>query len=242
MEVLKCIIVEDEPIAAEIIADYISSVPFLDFAASFTNPMEALHWLMQNNADVIFLDINMPKIKGYEFITAAKGNFQYIITTAYQEFAVDSYHWNVVDYLLKPVDFARFTTAVAKLKGKKKSDDQIQMIPKTENIQYKYFNVNKNYVKVCVNDILYIESVKDYIKIVSNQQSIMTRGKLMDVESELNSANIIRIHRSFMINLNHMESFNQNEIFISGQSFAIGRQYKNAINQILNNILKIDFG
>ena len=105
MEVLKCIIVEDEPLAAEIIADYIADVPFLDCLATFTNPMEALHWTMENNVDVIFLDINMPRIKGYEFINAAKGDYQYIITTAYQEFALDSYHWGVVDYILQPIAF-----------------------------------------------------------------------------------------------------------------------------------------
>lgn len=235
MVVLKCIIVEDEPLAAEIIADYIAAVPFLSCMASFTNPMEALHWIIENKVDVIFLDINMPKIKGYDFIKAAKGDFQYIITTAYQEFAVDSYQWGVVDYLLKPVDFVRFTVAVAKLKNKNINIDTAADI-KQDNKQYQYFNVNKNYVKVNINDILYIESVKDYLKITTNTQSILTKVKISDIESEYKSSKIIRIHRSFMVNLNHIESFNHNEIFIAGQPFSIGRQYKDGVIKLLEGL------
>jgi len=230
--VLNCIIVEDEPLAAEIIADYIAAVPFLSCVATFTNPMEALHWIIENKVDVIFLDINMPRIKGYEFINAAKGDFQYIITTAYQEFAVDSYQWGVVDYLLKPVDFARFTMAVAKLKSRKINIENHSDI-KQDNKLYQYFNVNKNYVKVNINDILYIESVKDYLKIITNTQSILTKGKITDIESEYKSLKIIRIHRSFMVNLSHIESYNHNEIFIKGQSFSIGRQYKDGVIKML---------
>ncbi len=237
MDILKCIIVEDEPLAAEIIADYVSSVPFLELKASFTNPVEALHWLMENPTDVIFLDINMPKIKGNEFITAAKGDFQYIITTAYQEFAVDSYQWGVVDYLLKPVDFARFMIAVGKLKTKN-NVSPAQLLPsKQDNKLYQYFNVNKNYVKICVNDILYIESVKDYLKIVTINQSITTKAKMSDLEPMYKLNQIIRIHRSFMINLNHIVSFNHNEIFIANQSFPIGRQYKDAVNKVLGDLV-----
>lgn len=237
MDILKCIIVEDEPLAAEIIADYVSSVPFLELKECFTNPVEALHWLMQNPTDVIFLDINMPKIKGNEFITAAKGDFQYIITTAYQEFAVDSYQWGVVDYLLKPVDFARFMIAVGKLKSKNNVALAPIMPSKQDNKLYQYFNVNKNYVKICVNDILYIESVKDYLKIVTINQSITTKAKMSDLESTYKLNQIIRIHRSFMINLNHIASFNHNEIFIANQSFPIGRQYKDAVNKVLGDLV-----
>lgn len=238
MEVLKCIIVEDEPLAAEIIADYIADVPFLDCLATFTNPMEALHWTMENNVDVIFLDINMPRIKGYEFINAAKGDYQYIITTAYQEFALDSYQWGVVDYLLKPIDFARFTTAVAKLKKKKNDETYFNISAIPDNRIFRYYNVNKNYVKVNLHDILYIESIKDYLKIVTGSQVILTKGKITDVETEYTSVNIIRIHRSFMVNLNHIESFNQNEIFIAGQLFSIGRQYKDVVHKMLGDFVK----
>ncbi len=238
MEVLKCIIVEDEPLAAEIIADYIVPVPFLDCVATFTNPMQALHWIMENNVDVIFLDINMPRIKGYEFINAAKGDYQYIITTAYQEFALDSYQWGVVDYLLKPIDFPRFTTAVAKLKKKKKEDRGIILSAKPDNRLFRYYNVNKNYIKVNLHDILYIESIKDYLKIVTGSQVILTKGKMTDVEADFTSINIIRIHRSFMVNLNHIESFNQNEIYIAGQSFSIGRQYKDVVHKMLDGLVK----
>jgi DNA-binding LytR/AlgR family response regulator len=237
MDILKCIIAEDEPLAAEIIADYVSSVPFLELKASFTNPVEALHWLMQNPTDVIFLDINMPKIKGNEFITAAKGDFQYIITTAYQEFAVDSYQWGVVDYLLKPVDFARFMIAVGKLKSKNNVSPAPILPSKQDHKLYQYFNVNKNYVKICVNDILYIESVKDYLKIVTINQSITTKAKMSDLEPTYKLNQIIRIHRSFMINLNHIVSFNHNEIFIANQSFPIGRQYKDAVNKVLGDLV-----
>ncbi|MBL0024098.1 MAG: response regulator transcription factor [Saprospiraceae bacterium] len=237
MEVLRCIIIEDEPIAAEIIADYVSAIPFLEYVGSFTNPMEAIHWLMKNQVDVIFLDINMPRIKGYEFITAANGNYQYIITTAYQEFAVDSYQWGVVDYLLKPVDFARFTSAVAKLKVENKQKVDQNQVTETITPLYRYFNVNKSYVKVCVNDIRYIESVREYLKISTNQQTITTKGKLSDLESEFKMLNIIRIHRSFMINLNHIGSFNHNEVWIEGQSFPIGRHYKETTITILNGMV-----
>lgn len=238
MEVLKCIIVEDEPLAGEIISDYIADVPFLDCLATFTNPMLALHWIMENSVDVIFLDINMPRIKGYEFINAAKGDYQYIITTAYQEFAVDSYQWGVVDYLLKPIDFARFTTAVAKLKKKKNDDTYINISAIPDNRIFRYYNVNKNYVKVNLHDILYIESIKDYLKIVTGSQVILTKGKITDVETDYTSVNIIRIHRSFMVNLNHIESFNQNEIFIAGQLFSIGRQYKDVVHKMLGGLVK----
>ncbi|MBK8622241.1 MAG: response regulator transcription factor [Saprospiraceae bacterium] len=237
MEVLKCIIIEDEPIAAEIIADYIGAVPFLECLAVFNNPVLALQWLMDHTIDVIFLDINMPGIKGNEFISAVKGDYQYIITTAYQEFAVDSYQWGVVDYLMKPIDFARFMVAVAKLKFVKKDQTQPKFIKEDQRI-YQFFNVNKNHVKICIQDILYIESVKDYLKISTGTQSILTKGKLSDLETAYKPYGIIRIHRSFMINLNKMDSFNQNEIFVNGTSFAIGRQYKESVQKYLETLTR----
>ncbi len=238
MDVLTCIIVEDEPIAAEIIADYISPVPFLECAATFTNPMLALSWLMENKADVIFLDINMPIIKGHDFIRAAKKDYQYIITTAYQEFAVDSYSWGVVDYLLKPVDFARFMSAVSKLKGKNKTSSESKSLMKEEGKRFLYFNVNKNFVKVNIHDILYVESIRDYIKIVTDHQTVMTKGKLSDLETSFREVGIIRIHRSLMINIHKIDSFNLNEVYINGVSLPIGRQYKELFSQIMENFIR----
>src|ERR1700712_3470178 len=174
MEKYNCIIIEDEPLAAEILQEYVADIPFLILKNTYTDALHALEDLRSNDIDLIFLDINLPKLKGFDFVKTLKNPPHIIITTAYHEYALQGYELDVIDYLLKPIEFSRFLKAVNKLKmiNSKKSSSAPVFIPSGNN--YLFVNTNKKMVKLYFNDILYIESFKEYIKIFTTDKMIVT--------------------------------------------------------------------
>lgn len=231
MQRFKCIIVEDEPLAAEILQDYVMQVPFLDLKAVCANAILATEALRNTTIDLIFLDINLPKLKGLDFIKILQHPPRIILTTAYHEYALQGYEHNVLDYLLKPIEFSRFLKAVNKLT----SPVSITTPASVEDRKYQFFNVNKKMVKIFLDEILYIESQKEYIKISTKTQSILTKLALGEVEDLLRNENFVRVHRSFIVAKDKIEAFSATDIDINGKQIPIGRGYKDEVWAVLGN-------
>lgn len=225
---LKCIIIEDEPLAVNVMKDYIQQIPFLELIAVCNDAISAMQKLSEHQIDLMFLDLHLPKVKGLDFLAAIKNPPKVIITTAYHEFAVESYKYQVLDYLLKPIEFERFVTSVLKaLPLDLKSDNQ-----KTNEPEFLFFTVNKKRAKIQVSEILYIESQKENIKIVLREKTIITRHSISELEKTLPS-DFIRIHRSFIISKNKIDTFDSQSVEIQNKSIPIGRNYKNYIKDLL---------
>jgi DNA-binding LytR/AlgR family response regulator len=229
MQKITCLIVEDEPLAAEILEDYISQVPFLQLVSTCGDAIYALEVLQREKIELIFLDIHLPKLKGLDFIKTLNNPPKIIITSAYQDYALQGYELNVVDYLLKPIEFKRFINAVNKARQQMeiyRSLDNTQM-PKER--AFLFFNVGKKKVKMFLDEILYIESIKEYIKIVSKDKSILTKFQLGQTEDLLKNNNFIRIHRSFIAAKDKVDAFSATDIEIQGKLIPIGRSYKEQV-------------
>ncbi len=231
---IKCLIVEDEPLAVEIIQDYINEVPFLELAAVCNDALRAIQVLNEQNIELMFLDLHLPKLKGLGFLSTLKSPPIVIVTTAYHEFAVQSYEHNVLDYLLKPISFSRFMIAVnkvieLKITKIKNTSEQINNAEITEL----YFNVNKKKARIQLDQILYIESQKENIKIVCENKSIVTRYLISDLEKELPQNKFLRIHRSFIVSLSKINLIDSNDVEVAGKELPIGRNYKDYVQKLL---------
>jgi DNA-binding LytR/AlgR family response regulator len=229
MQKYSCIIVEDEPLAAEVLQDYISQTPFLELKTVCSDAIYAMEILQKEKIDLVFLDIHLPKLKGLDFIKTLKSPPQIIITTAYQEYALQGYELNVTDYLLKPVEFSRFLTAVNKLQQQKAAIPHANTVAAPAERAHLFFNVSKKRVKIFLDEILYIESLKEYIRITTKNKSILTKFQLGQIEELLTKNNFLRIHRSFIVAKDKIDAFSATEIEISGKQIPIGRSYKELI-------------
>jgi len=229
MQTYNCIIVEDEPIAAEVLEDYIRQVPFLKLKKICSDAIYAMETLQNEPIDLIFLDIHLPKLKGLDFVKTLKHPPRIIITSAYQEYALQGYELNVVDYLLKPVEFSRFLTAVNKLKQQDTTKSNQPKPVGANDRAHLFFNVNKKHVKIYLDDILYIESLREYVKITTRDKAILTKIQLGEIEEMLATNNFLRVHRSFIVSKNKIESFSPSEIEINGTQIPVGRNYKELV-------------
>ena len=236
MEKYNCIIIEDEPLAAEILQEYIADIPFLNLKNTYKDALRALEDMRSNEIDLIFLDINLPKLKGFDFIQTLKNPPHIIITTAYHEYALQGYELNIVDYLLKPIEFSRFLKAVNKLKmlNSLKSYSSSVFIP--QGSSYMFVNTSKKKVKLHFEDILYIESLKEYIKIYTSDKVIVTKYQLGQIEEHLPKGDFLRIHRSFIVSKEKIEAFTSSEIEVGNKQLPIGRSYKELVNNLLQGI------
>jgi DNA-binding LytR/AlgR family response regulator len=232
MQKYNCIIVEDEPLAAEVIRDYILQVPFLNLKGICTDALYAMDMLQKEKIDLIFLDIHLPKLKGFDFVRSLQHPPKIIITSAYQEYALQGYELNVVDYLLKPVEFNRFLMAVNKLKEKELPEQGAAIVLPAERPSL-FFNVSKKKVKVYIDEILYIESLKEYIRITTRERAILTKFQLGQIEEVLASNGFLRVHRSFLVAKNKIDAFSATDVEINGQQIPIGRSYKELVMTVL---------
>lgn len=224
----NCLVIEDEPLAAEILRDYIAEVSDLHLVAVCRDVMTASGFLRSHHIDVLFVDIHLPKIKGIDFIRTIQNQYQVILTTAYDQYAIEGYNLNVVDYLLKPIEFSRFLQAIQKIK-KNETITAEQADVSSRKGAFHFFNVDKRQVKVYLDDILYIESLKEYVKIHTTQQNLVTKIQIGEFESLLPSPNLLRVHKSFMINLDKVTAYSANAIEIGDHEIPIGRTYKELI-------------
>ncbi len=230
---IEFMILDDEVIAHEIILDYAQHFPQLDFKVSCYDAFEAINFLTKQSVDLIFLDINMPKISGFDFVKTLANAPTIIVTSAHQEFALEGYELNISDYLLKPFSLQRFSKAVLKVQSKEKVVDSRQ----TDSLQKEavFIKEGKKQVQLKLNDIKYIESYGNYNKIYTSSRMVTVFGKMSEVLDLLDHPNFIQVHKSFIVSKNHIESILDNQIFIGEKSIPIGQTYKHQVKSIIGS-------
>ncbi|MCX7549843.1 LytR/AlgR family response regulator transcription factor [Xanthomarina sp. F2636L] len=229
---IACIIVDDEAIAREIIATHLSKISHINVIASCSNAMEAFSIISNNQIDLVFLDINMPEISGISFAKSINKNIKIIFTTAYRNYAVEGFELQAVDYLLKPISFERLLKAVNTY-FEVYSEVKTNVIPEIDSTHFMFVRADRRMIKIDFDRIIYIESYSDYIKIHLASETIVTRETISAIEAKLPNKQFIRIHRSFIIALAHIESFTSEHIVIHGQALTISRTYKKEVLKLL---------
>ncbi|GAA6765342.1 LytR/AlgR family response regulator transcription factor [Flavobacterium johnsoniae] len=222
----KCIIVDDEPPATRILENYIGKVSFLEKTEVFNDSLKALEFLNTQSVDVIFLDIQMPQLTGLQISRIISKDIKVIFTTAYPDFALEGFELNAVDYLLKPISFERFYQAVSKLNTQSKT-----VVSNQNNLPDFLFiktDGKNKFQKIFLNDILYVESLQNYVCIHTSKQQIITHSSLKNVIESLPENNFIQIQKSYVVSLKHLESTDNYSVYINGKELPIGAAYKEA--------------
>lgn len=223
----KCLVIDDEPLAAELISSYVETVNELELAGVCNNALDALTILRQQSIDLLFLDIEMPRLTGLEFLRVLPNPPAIIIISAYREFAVEGFELNVTDYLVKPVTLERFLRAINKLMVKQPAPVENNSIKEDSYVLYK---VDRNIEKVYLKDILWIESLKDYIKIIlSDKRTLITYQRISYAEQKLPESQFMRIHRSFIVAKDKVTGYNNSTIRVENHELPIGKSYKKKV-------------
>ena len=232
---ISCIIIDDEPLAIQVIGSYMEQVPDLVLLGSFQNPLKAFEFLREKETDLIFLDIEMPFISGIDFVKSMNPSPRVIFTTAHRNYALESYELDGVDYLLKPISFSRFFKAINKFKSLYQQHTETvappPLIPSLVH-DHIYVNSHKKFIKVAFDQILYIESLKDYVRICTVEKNVITKGKIGEFGNRL-TPTFIRVHRSFIVNSSHITAFNSVQVEIGSKVISIGRGYREAVLKAL---------
>lgn len=227
MSKIKCIIIEDEPLAVKVLADYIYQVPFLELQATFKDAILATEFLRDNHTNLIFLDIHLPKLKGMAFLKTLTNPPAVIVTTAYHQYAVEGFNLNVTDYLLKPIEFERFLVAVTKVKT---TQTIAQKQAESEAVKdFIFLNVQKKKVKILFSEIVYVESQREYIKIVTIKQEYISKMSTHEIEALLPAQLFKRVHRSFIVSVSKIESYTAEIVEVNGIPIPIGRGYRDVV-------------
>ena len=233
---IKCIIVDDEPMARDVIRRYVDKISSLKLVGEFGNAIEATIFLQEEHVDVIFLDIKMPQLSGTEFVRSLRNVPKIIFTTAHKEFAHEGFELDVTDYLLKPIPFDRFLKAVNKAFPLKHQDMETHEPIANEEAKgatlFIYLRVDRKMIKVLLADVLFIESDKDYVKVFIGNGFIITRQTIASVEAMLSEKQFIRIHRSFIVSLRNIKSYTAETVEIGNKEIPIGKLYRNNLLRI----------
>lgn len=235
--IIRCIIIDDEPLAREIIRRYIDDVPMLRLAGECSNAVQAMALLQHQSVDLIFLDIRMPQLNGTDFLRILKNPPRTILTTAYSEHALEGYELDVVDYLVKPIRFDRFLKAVNKafpVNGNRADVKPAENVEEKKSDSFVYFRADRKMVKVMLSDILYVESMKDYVKVFTPQGVIITKQSITSVEAMLPEKLFVRSHRSFIVAVNRIKSFTNELIELDKAEIPIGKLYRNGVMKVLS--------
>ncbi|WDF55147.1 LytR/AlgR family response regulator transcription factor [Mucilaginibacter sp. KACC 22063] len=231
---IRCLVVDDEPLAIHIVEDYISKVPFLQLVKATTNPIEALTMVQDGGIDLVFLDVQMPELTGMQFLKIANGKAKVILTTAYPQYALDGYELDVVDYLLKPIAFDRFFKSVQKAQSVIRPA-VVAPAPVKEETQAQYDDFMSDFIfvktehkiqKVYLHDILFIEGLKDYISIFTPDERIITLQNMKKMEDALPEKHFVRVHKSYIVALNKIDSIERSRISIGDKVIPIGDTYR----------------
>ena len=232
MKVIKCLIVDDEPPAIRLIEKYLSRVPFLELISSTTNALTALSLIEEGGIDLVFMDIQMPDLTGLQLSKLVKGKTKIIFTTAYPQFAIQSYEVDAVDYLLKPFEFERFYESVLKVKNSFKAE--VKEVPKeVDDFIFVKTDGKNNFDKVNVNEICYIEGLKNYVAIHLKDRQVITNNTLKSIEDFLPTSDFVKTHKSFIVSLRHITKTDSLSVFINGKSIPIGDTYKKELFEII---------
>lgn len=225
MNKIKCLVIDDEPLAIQLLEDYISKTYFLEHVFSTTNPLQGLQKVQEEEFDLIFLDIQMPELNGMDFLKILNNKTNVILTTAYSDFALESYEFGVVDYLLKPISYERFYKSV--LRVKEKLEENAKKISEKNLSEKEYFFIKSDgkQVKIYFKEILYIEGLRDYVNIKTTTNEFIILENLKDLEKTL-PQNFMRIHKSHIVNLEKIESIDGNLVYINSKSFQVGETYR----------------
>jgi DNA-binding LytR/AlgR family response regulator len=232
---IKCVIIDDEPLAIKVIENHLKEFQNFEVIGTFNNPITPLALLENGEVDVLFLDINMPKMNGLDFAKTLNTKTNVVITTAYREYAVESYDLNVLDYLVKPIPFNRFLKTINKITQKVYQQKGIQKEEDTSNESFIFLKVDKKLVKIKFDAILYIESLKDYIKVRTTTENYLVHKSLTSITEELPDTNFIRIHRSYTIAIDKVKSLEGNLLEIGIARIPIGRKYVSHAKRIILN-------
>lgn len=232
---LTCVIVDDEPPAIRLLEKYVAKISFLELKGTYTNPLEALQNIEKEHIDLIFLDIQMPEITGIQLSKIINQRTKVIFTTAYPQFALESYDVSAVDYLLKPIEFEKFYKAALKVNQKETVVETI-----SKNDEYLFFKTDgKNkFSKVFTSDILYVEGLKNYISIYLKDKRVITYSTLKHVAENLPKSNFIQIHKSYIVSIKHIDKIDNDSLFINQEELPIGNTYRKLFfEKIANNQL-----
>ncbi len=231
----KCIIVDDEPLAIEVIASHLSKISDIEVVAECDTAVKAFEILQKKDIDLIFLDIQMPEITGLEFLKTLKNPPKVIITTAYRKYAIDGYELDVLDFLLKPVSFERLLKAIDKYYKYASSDVKVIHNQRSDNNDKDiiYVKENKKIVRLELKDILFIESLKDYVVIHTVYKKVITKISISALEKKLPAERFLRIHRSYIAAVDKIDAFTPNSVEIGKKELTIGRSYKNTVMKSL---------
>lgn len=232
---MKCVVIDDEPVAIGILEKYISKVPFLELSGSYRNALEAIEYMRIHEVDLIFLDINMPDLSGIEFLNSLDRRPMVIFSTAYSEYAARSYDYEAVDYLLKPVEFERFLKAAGRALARfdaaredKAGDSEAATDGTSDSIIVKS---GSDHHRLELNDILYIEGTNNYVTFVTRDKKIMSLTTLKDIYSKLPNDSFIRIHRSFIVSFNKIDVIQRDQVILHGEPIPIGDVYRNELQR-----------
>ncbi len=234
----KCLIVDDEPLARDLMRNHIEKLEHFEIVAECGDAMKALEALRSHTVDLMFMDIQMPQITGIEFLKNLKHPPKVIITTAYREYALEGFELDVVDFLLKPITFERFLKAVNKFYQISGGHDQPfetqQQVVQPEDT-FIYVKENKRVIKLSLSEILYIEGLSEYVKIYTDNKRIVTKTSMTNMEDKLPDGDFMRIHKSYIVSLNKIEAFTTSSIEVTGKELPIGRSYKSKVSKVLNS-------
>ncbi|TDX01973.1 LytR/AlgR family response regulator transcription factor [Dinghuibacter silviterrae] len=227
-----CLIADDEPLARDLLVGYVGNLEDLDLKGVCNNAMETFAFLQRQPVQLLFLDIQMPKITGLDLIRSLHERPSIIITTAYREFAADGFELEVLDYLVKPISFDRFLKSVSRFYhyNTREAAPEVNTFDKA----YMYCKVNRELVRIYLKDILYIESIKDYVRIVTGAQQYVTYQRIGYMEEKLPSDKFLRVHKSFIVSVEHIDSYNADTVTVGGHPLPLGRNYRDAFRKLLS--------
>lgn len=230
---IKCVLVDDEPLAIKVLQNYFNNFTDFEVIGTFNNSLEALDFINSTTVDAVFLDINMPMMTGFELISLIENKTKVIITTAFREFAAESYDLDVLDYLVKPIPLPRFIKCINKITTEYNLKNNIK-VETTKGDSHIFIKVDKKMMKINIEEILFVEGMKEYIKVVTPDKTYITHKSLTSLSEELPADRFLRIHKSYVIALNKVKSIEGNRIQIQSYTIPIGRNYSKEVkNKIL---------
>ncbi|MBO9583698.1 MAG: response regulator transcription factor [Flavobacterium sp.] len=230
---IKCVLIDDEPLAIKVLENYFTNFTDFEVIATFTNSLEALDFINSTAVDAVFLDINMPMMTGFELISLIENKTKVIITTAFREFAAESYDLDVLDYLVKPIPLPRFIKCINKITTEYNLKNNIK-VETAKGDSHIFIKVDKKMMKINIEEILFVEGMKEYIKVVTPDKTYITHKSLTSLSEELPADRFLRIHKSYVIALNKVKSIEGNRVQIQSYNIPIGRNYSKEVkNKIL---------
>lgn len=231
-EKISCIAIDDEPLGLKLVENYILKNSSLELLGTYTDALAAREWLAQNKVDLLFLDIQMPDITGIQLFRNLDEKPMVIFTTAYRNYAVEGFDLNAIDYLVKPFEYDRFEQAVQKA-----VDFSIYSKHKTENPDFIYLKYDYQWNKIQLSDIAYIEALDDYIKLHISPKPVLIHMSMKMMQEKLSPAQFLRIHRSYIVPLNRVNSWNKNNIIVEGKEFPISTTYQKEVQNVLEKLV-----